>query len=193
MDHESGAPERTFMADGTSPDELVDEGFYAWLAVWKAQVVVARTLERDIREHTGLPLTACEVLSRLGAAPGGRLRMQELARQVFVSKSGISQLVSQLSRQGLVERQGDPDNLRVTYAVLTDKARQSFPEHAPVFLGGVRRYFSQHLTDDEARTVTQAMNKVIRALGHEPESHDQPEAVENLHRLASGDAAAPET
>jgi DNA-binding MarR family transcriptional regulator len=40
--------------------------------------------------------------------------MQELARRVLLSKSGLSQLFSRPERRGLVERRGDPENLRVT-------------------------------------------------------------------------------
>src|SRR2546421_4769044 len=82
-------------ADDAGAGAFVDEAFDAWMSVWKAQILVVRALERDLKESLGLPLTSWEVLSKLGAAPGGRLRMQELARQVLVSKSGISQLVTQ--------------------------------------------------------------------------------------------------
>ncbi|WP_198532902.1 MarR family winged helix-turn-helix transcriptional regulator [Carbonactinospora thermoautotrophica] len=186
MEHDGGISEHP--ADGADVEGLVDEAFDAWMAVWKAQILVVRALERDLKESVGLPLTACEVLSKLGAAPGGRLRMQELARQVLLSKSGISQLVTQLSRLGLVERQGDPDNLRVTYAVLTEKGRAAFPAHAPVFLQGVRRYFSQHLTDDEVETITRAMTKVIKALGYEQEAPHDSEAARNLVSMTRGGA-----
>ncbi|MFE9609806.1 MarR family winged helix-turn-helix transcriptional regulator [Streptomyces sp. NPDC006012] len=180
---------------GSAPEgaaELVDEAFDAWMSVWKAQILVVRALERDLKQSLGLPLTAWEVLSRLGAAPGGRLRMQDLARQVLVSKSGISQLVTQLARQGLVERQGDPGNLRATYAVLTDSGRRIFPEHAPVFLDGVRRHFSQHLTAEEVQTVTTAMDKVIKALGHEREAPHDSEAARNLITMTDREGTGPE-
>ncbi|MCX9192280.1 MarR family transcriptional regulator [Carbonactinospora thermoautotrophica] len=177
-------------AEETDLEALVDEAFDAWMSVWKAQTLVVRALERDLKKSVGLPLTACEVLSKLGAAPGGRLRMQELARQVLLSKSGISQLVTQLSQLGLVERQGDPDDLRVTYAVLTEKGRAAFPAHAPVFLRGVRRYFSQHLSDDEVETITRAMNKVIKALGDEQEAPHDSEAARNLVSMARRGAQA---
>ncbi|PZS40692.1 MAG: MarR family transcriptional regulator, partial [Pseudonocardiales bacterium] len=144
-------------------EELVDDGFFAWMGVWKAETLAARALERAMREHAGLSLTWGEVLSRLGAAPGGRLRMQELARQVFVSKSGISQAITQMSAHGLVVRRGDPDNLRVTYAVLTDEGRRVLQRCTTTFLGAIREHFSDHVTAEEARVVARAMNRVIKA------------------------------
>lgn len=170
-------------------EDLVDEGFFAWMGVWKAQAVVTRAIERTLKEH-GLSLTWGEVLSRLGAAPQGRLRMQELARQVFVSKSGISQVVSQMSRAGLVARQGDPDNLRITYAVLTDEGRRILANTTPAFLGAIRQHFSQQLSAEEARTIAEAMNRVIKSHGEQPDTPDRREAIENLYRVVG---ARPDT
>lgn len=172
------------MADGAGDIEaLVDDGFFAWMGVWKAEVVVARALERTMREHAGLSLTWGEVLSRLGAAPEGRLRMQELARQVFVSKSGISQVVSQMARHGLVTRQGDPENLRVTYAVLTDEGRRLLKRSTTTFLAAIREHFAQHLSAAEASTIAAAMNRVITAHGEQPDTPEATEAIENLYRV----------
>jgi DNA-binding MarR family transcriptional regulator len=174
------------MADatgGTSIEHLVDEGHFAWMSVWKGQVLVARALEHAMREHAGFSLTWGEVLSRLGAAPEGRLRMQELARQVFVSKSGISQVVTQMSRHGLVSRQGDPENLRITYAVLTDEGRRVLQRSTTAFLTAIHDHFSRHVTPQEARVITAAMTRVIRAHGEEPDTSEATEAVDNLYRI----------
>jgi DNA-binding MarR family transcriptional regulator len=154
--------------------DFTDAGFFAWMSVFKAEILVAGALDRDLKERVGVPLNWCEVLSRLSAAPGARMRMQELADEVLLSKSGVSQLVTAMARKGLVERQGDPANLRVTYAALTPVGRTTLEKSAPVFLGGIRELFSRHLTDSEIRTVTRAMNKVISATGREPENPDRP-------------------
>ncbi|MFI6504898.1 MarR family winged helix-turn-helix transcriptional regulator [Nonomuraea typhae] len=163
--------------------DLDDLGFDAWLAVWKGEIVVARALDRDLKANDCPPLTACEVLSRLGAAPRGRLQMQELARRCFVSKSGISQLVTQLQRQGLVEREGDAGNLRVTYAVLTDRGRAELRRSAPIFLGGVNRYFSRYLDEDDMHALTAMMKKVLLGHGKTVEAPDPGEAAGNLHEI----------
>lgn len=175
--------------DDAKIEDLVDEGHFAWMAVWKGQVLVARALEHAMREHAGLSLTWGEVLSRLGAAPGGRLRMQELARQVFVSKSGISQVITQMSRRGLVTRQGDPDNLRITYAALTDEGRSILRKSTTTFLGAIREHFSQHVTPEEARVITQAMTHVIKAHGEEPDTANATDAIDNLYRIVGAQPA----
>ena len=146
-----------------------EEGRAAWLDVFQANTLVTRALERRIREEFGLPLAGYEVLVRLAEAPEGeRLRMQELARRVLLSKSGLSQLFTRLERRELVERRGDPENLRVTYAVLTEKGRETLERALPIFREEVEERFGGHLDEQEMRTIRRAMRKVIGALGDEP-------------------------
>ena len=151
-----------------------DEGFAVWLDVFQTNTLVARALERVLKERFGLPLADYEVLARLAEVPEGeRVRMQELARRVLLSKSGLSQLFTRLERRGLVQRLGDPENLRVTYAILTEEGRETLERARPTFLEEIEERFAGHLKEEEMRTVRQAMRRVIRASGEEPLS-DEP-------------------
>jgi DNA-binding MarR family transcriptional regulator len=150
-----------------------DEGFTAWLDTFQANTLVTRALERGLKERFGLPLADYEVLARLAEVPEGeRIRMQELARRVLLSKSGLSQLFTRLERRGLVQRLGDPENLRVTYAILTEEGREALERARPAFLKEIEERFAGHLNKEEMRTIRQAMRKVIRASGEEPLSNE---------------------
>jgi DNA-binding MarR family transcriptional regulator len=60
------------------------------LDVFQANTLMARALEKRIRQKLGLPLAGYEVLVRLAEVPEGkRLRMQELARRVLLDKSHL--------------------------------------------------------------------------------------------------------
>lgn len=153
-----------------------EEGFAAWSDTYQAQTLVVRELDRRLKEEFGLPLASFEVLARLAAMPEGRrMRMQELARKVFLSKSGISQLFTRLEKRGLVERRGDPENLRVTYATITGEGREALRRAMPTFREEVERRFARHLDDEELGMLRRAMRKIIRGNGDEPLS-DEPEA-----------------
>ena len=154
--------------DRVLEERLSDERFLAWLDVIRAQARVTEGLECRLWDEAGIPLAFYEVLVRLEKAPGRRMRMQELGRSVFLSKSGASRLVSRMEREGLVERQGDPENLRATYAAITDEGREVFRRVAPVSLGEVEERFSRHLDGEEAEVMRRALGKVIRACGDEP-------------------------
>ena len=145
------------------------EGYAAWLDAFQAQTLVVRALEKRVKQELGLPLAGYEVLVRLAEVPGGeRVQMQELARRVLLSKSGLSQLFTRLQRRGLVERRGDPENLRVTYATLTEEGREALERALPAFREEIEQRFAGHLSDEEIRKVRRAMRKVIRASGEEP-------------------------
>jgi DNA-binding MarR family transcriptional regulator len=150
-----------------------DKGFAAWLDTFQANTLVTRALERGLKERFGLPLADYEVLARLAEVPEGeRIRMQELARRVLLSKSGLSQLFTRLERRGLVQRLGDPENLRVTYAILTEEGREALERARPAFLEEIEERFAGRLNKEEMRTIRQAMRKVIRASGEEPLSNE---------------------
>lgn len=115
------------------------------------------------------------------------MRMNDLANWVFLSKSGISQLVTQMSGLGLLERQGDPDNLRITYAAITDQGRATLRRVTPVFFGAIKQQFGQHLSADEAGTVLRVMNRVLDAGGQRQELPDLTEAVDKLRESPQED------
>jgi DNA-binding MarR family transcriptional regulator len=151
-----------------------EEGYAAWLDVFQAQTLVVRALEKIMKQEFGLPLADYEVLARLAEVPEGeRVRMQELARKVLLSKSGLSQLFTKLERRGLVERLGDPENLRVTYATMTAEGREALERARPTFREEIEERFAGHLNEEEMRTIRRAMRKVIRSSGEEPLS-DEP-------------------
>jgi DNA-binding MarR family transcriptional regulator len=151
-----------------------EEGYAAWLDVFQAQTLVVRALEKIMKQEFGLPLADYEVLARLAEVPEGeRVRMQELARKVLLSKSGLSQLFTKLERRGLVERLGDPENLRVTYATMTAEGREALERARPTFREEIEERFAGHLNEEEMRTIRRTMRKVIRSSGEEPLS-DEP-------------------
>ena len=184
-----GAPSMAQNSDGAQMTRGVDgnvaaagwrrgeEGYAAWLDVFHANTLVVRALERCIKRELGLPLAGYEVLVRLAEVPEGeRLQMQELARRVLLSKSGLSQLFTRLQRRGLVKRLGDPENLRVTYASLTQEGREALERGQPAFREEIEARFSGQLDGEEIRVVRRAMRKVIRASGEEPLSVEPDDA-----------------
>ena len=69
-----------------------EERMAAWMALMQAHAAVVAGLEDKLVKDRGLPLSWHEVLVHLAAAPDGKLRMQDLARSVLLSKSGVTRL-----------------------------------------------------------------------------------------------------
>jgi len=110
-----------------------------------------------------MPLSWYDVLLELNAAPGRRLRMQELGHRVVLSRSRASRVVDELVVAGLACREPDPGDRRSSYATLTDAGRTALRAAAPVYLSGIAEQFSSHLSDDELRVLGQGLARVLSA------------------------------
>ena len=135
----------------------------AWRALLEAHAAVTDLLERELEQERGLPLSKFEVLLKLAEAPGGRLRMLELAHSVLLSKSGLSRLVDRMEEAELVRRERCPSDRRGAYAVLTDQGRALLRRAAPVHLRGIQEHFARHLADDEVQVLVDVLGKVNAA------------------------------
>jgi DNA-binding MarR family transcriptional regulator len=141
--------------------ELAPEELAAWRGLLRVHSALVKALDAELLARHELPLTSYEVLIHLGAAPGRRRRMAELADGVLLSRSGMTRLVDRLERDGLLERDPCTDDGRGTYAVLTDKGEALLAEARRTHLDGVRDRFLQHFEPDELRTLATLWNRVL--------------------------------
>ncbi|WP_431916961.1 MarR family winged helix-turn-helix transcriptional regulator [Nonomuraea jabiensis] len=144
---------------------LRDEGLTAEeLAVWRmmqrAQVRITRHLEAELLVAHDLPLASYEVLARLAEAPERRLRMNDLAGRVLLSRSGLTRLIDRLQRDGLVSREACADDARGLFAVLTDAGAERLAEATPTYLRGVRTQFLDLLGAEEVSRVRAMVAKL---------------------------------
>lgn len=143
----------------------MDEGsMRAWRGFLEAHARVIAVLEDELRREVGLPLTWYDVLVQLNEAPRGRLRMQELARAVLLSKSGVTRLVDRLCDGGYLQRLPDPEDGRGTLAVLTPAGRRALREAAPIHLRGVEHAFTSVLTPAECEVLGDVFERVIERI-----------------------------
>ena len=75
----------------------------AWRALARAVLVIPRVLDADLLRSHGINRTEYTVLMNLSEAPGGSLRMSDLANYVAISVSGLTRVVMRLEREGRVE------------------------------------------------------------------------------------------
>jgi len=144
-----------------------DEGIAAWSALLRAHAALVPVIDAELRRATGLPLTWYDVLLELNAAPGRRLRMQDLGQRAVISRTRVSRVVDELEAAGHVSREPNPDDGRSSFATLTDEGRRVFRRAVPRYLEAVRRHFAAHLTPDQLGVVRRALETVIDP-GSEP-------------------------
>ena len=141
-------------------NQLDKEELAAWRGMLRVHAALTRALDAELTERHGLPLTSYEVLLFLADAPGGRMRMSELADSVLLSRSGLTRLVDRLERDGLLEREQCEEDARGYFAAITDSGRAVFDKARRTHLAGVRERFIDRLSGDDLRTLGELWEKV---------------------------------
>lgn len=140
----------------------IDKKIGAWHTFLKAHSVIIRALEREMKKEQHLPLNWFDVLAWLSHAPEGRLRMQVLAKSVYLSNSGLTRLLNRMAAAGFIERQNCPDDRRGWYAVITAKGRKTFERAFPGNVREVEKYFFNRFNDAEIEVLSNLLSRLIK-------------------------------
>jgi DNA-binding MarR family transcriptional regulator len=96
-----------------------------WLRLLACSATVKSLLSLRLRKEFKISLPRFDALAQLERFPDG-LTMSDLSRRLMVSNGAITGLVDRLMDEGMVLRQGDPDDRRSVIVRLTRKGRESF-------------------------------------------------------------------
>jgi DNA-binding MarR family transcriptional regulator len=141
----------------------------AWRAYFEATALLQDRLDRTLKDGAELHLADYNLLLLLSEAPGGRLRMGELARLMVFSPSRVTYQVKTLEQRGLVERCAAATDRRGAEAVISDAGRHLFRKAAAVHSRQVKDLFLDQLEDGEAETLLRVFSRLGRSLeGGEP-------------------------
>ena len=141
-----------------------DRQLAAWRELLTAHALVVEQIDRELAAAAVVPLTWYDVLVELHQALDGRLRMNELADAVLLSRSGLSRLVDRLERAGLLGREACPDDGRGAFAVITVAGENALREAWPVYARGIARHVGRHLSDDEATAIAGSLARISAAV-----------------------------
>jgi DNA-binding MarR family transcriptional regulator len=147
------------------PRWLSAEEMRAWQAFLAAAALLDRRLDQQLRQEAGLSHTQYEILVRLAAAPGGELRMSDLAGALYTTRSGLTYQITRLEKAGLVRRGSWPGDVRGVVAALTDAGRQRLARAAPGHVAAVRGLLIDVLTGEQLTAVADGLGEVARRLG----------------------------
>ncbi len=135
----------------------------AWWQLMAAHARVVQRVGGDLAAVSALPLGSYNVLRLLQEAPGYRLRLSELARAVFLTRSGVTRLANRLERAGLLRRERYARDRRGSYVVLTDRGRDEWSRSSAVFERAVAEQFGTHLSDAVAETLNAILCRIVTA------------------------------
>lgn len=141
----------------------------AVLDLARARALVLRDMDVPLGGHHGLGVNDLAVLLELKAAPAWTLRRVELARRLAVTTSGIARQLAPLERIGLVTRESDLMDARLTLVVLTPRGAE-VAEEARVTAedaaaNALRQVWSEEELDALAPLLRRASAGPIRPVG----------------------------
>lgn len=121
----------------------------AWGGFLSTYARINRLVEEDLQNHSHLTHVEFEVLLRLSWNENHRMRIQDLAAQSILTRSGISRVVERLEKAGLVTREEAEEDRRGAYAVLTEAGTERFRTASAAHQTLVRRVFLDVFTEEE--------------------------------------------
>ncbi|MEI6777350.1 MAG: MarR family winged helix-turn-helix transcriptional regulator [Chloroflexales bacterium] len=121
----------------------------AWGGLLGMHGRMMRWIDTDLQDHARITHVEFEALLRLSWADGQRLRIQDLAAQSVITRSGMSRMVERLERADLVTREEASEDRRGAYAVLTEAGRQRLRAALRSHVAFVRQQFLTAFSDAE--------------------------------------------
>ena len=135
------------------------ERLRAWRLYFESALALADVLDGELERDAGIPLRWYDALVQLEEAPDG-LRMNELAERILYSKSGFTNVVDRMEKEGLVKRVRPENDRRSILVVLTDAGREKMKEARRGHREALDEHFSRHLTDSDIKALTRAFEKL---------------------------------
>ena len=132
-----------------------------WRAFLQAHALLSRRLDDELRAEQSMSLAEYDALVQLAHAPSHRLRMNQLADRVLLSRSGVTRLVDRLVADGLVERSACTTDARGAEAVLTRAGAARLRAASSTHLRGVERYFLEPLSAADRAALGRSLCSVI--------------------------------
>lgn len=110
------------------------------LNIIKVQSVIAKKFD-GLSLH-GISLTDFMILHILSNAPGNRLKRIDLAESAGLTASGITRIISPIEKMGLVTKESNDRDARVSYVKLSEAGQRVYEEAT-----ATAAYISKNLLD----------------------------------------------
>ena len=116
-------------------------------------------LDAELTAAVDLPFRWYDVLVNLEEAASG-VPMGEVAGLIVASKSGLTRVIDKMVEAGLVRRERPENNRRVVLVFITPEGLATLAAARRYHRDGIRRHFTEHLTDAELKQLSRMLQKV---------------------------------
>ena len=132
----------------------------AWRAFYKTYWAIVPLMDGDLQRHANMDLAKYNALLHTHLAGPEGIRMKDMAKNASLSTSGITALVDRLERQGLMQRNPDPDDRRATRITLTDEGRERARQAAHIHIASIEDHFASRLAESEAISLAETLERI---------------------------------
>ena len=136
----------------------------AWRGLLQMTSRLDSQLNRRLQQTSGLSLADYDVLVLLTEAPGGRLRVFEIADALQWEQSRLSHHVVRMERRGLVTREECTTDRRGAFVVLTPAGRHDIGQAAPEHVATVRQLVFDALSEEQISMLETTANQILSRL-----------------------------
>jgi DNA-binding MarR family transcriptional regulator len=134
-----------------------------WRAFLNVHASLIRRIERDLEGRGLPPLTWYDVLWPLQRAEDRRLRINELAQEVVLSRTGLVRLVDRIEAAGLLKREPVPEDGRGSYAVITKEGSATLRRMWPIYRRHIQADFLEPL-GSEAKRMRRGLERIAETI-----------------------------
>jgi DNA-binding MarR family transcriptional regulator len=151
----------------------------AYLALVEVSSLLQYAVDEHLRIDGDLSYVQFQVLARLVDAPGGKLRMTDLADGVVYSRSGLTYQAGLLDKRGLITRSPSTDDERSVMVAVTDVGRDLVAQVLPGHVDRVRHLLFEPLTSDDVTALNTVLGRVRDHMRAAPPRSAKPRARRN--------------
>jgi DNA-binding MarR family transcriptional regulator len=130
-----------------------------WRVFFECAMALPDILDAELQTAAGLSLRWYDVLVQLEEAGHGA-PMNEVASRILASKSGLTRVIDKMEKAGVVRRERPEDDRRVVLVLITEKGLATLESARRVHRDGIRRHFTEHLTEKELASLARTLEKV---------------------------------
>lgn len=134
----------------------------AWHQLLQVSARTLRAIDAALDETERLMVSEFDVLITLYNAPGGRLRMTDLANATMLSSGGLTRLVGRLEQRGFVQRDVDPHDRRAFHASLTAAGHQKLARAREPHDAVIQSQLGDRLTLKELQLLKTTLAKLLK-------------------------------
>jgi len=155
---------------------LNTEQLGAYFALTEVGSLLQYAVDEHLRATGDLSYVQFQILARLVDAPGGRMRMTDLADGVVYSRSGLTYQAGLLDKRGLITRSPSPDDERSVIVAVTDAGRELVARVLPGHVEEVQRLLFEPLTGDDLTVLGSVLGRIRDHMRATPPRSARPRA-----------------